>query len=307
MVRALSPVPSSPFLSKSNLCRPSPSSCIPMMVARPNSQSYWTSIEADVEAHLQKAIPIRPPTTVFEPMHYLVFAAPKTKAPALCVAACELVGGHQDQAMAAASALHLMHSAAYTHEHLPLTDKPIPKPTIHHAYGPNIELLTGDGIVPFGFELLARSIKPAQNNSGRILRVIVEITRAVGSQGIVDGQYRQLRRIQSNFNSSSDKQYDEEWVEHVLKKKEGEIHACGAACGAILGGGSEEEIERLRKCGLYVGMIQGVMNVVGENEKKGFREVVERLGEMAMKELEIFNGRKVEPISSLIEASLGNV
>lgn len=264
-----------------------------MMVAMAQTQSYWASIEADVEAHLKTAIPIRRPVVVFEPMHHLVFAAPKTKASALCVAACELVGGDRAQAMAAASAIHLMHSAAHTHEHLPLTDRPNPKPRIHHAYGPNIELLTGDGILPFGFELLARSVDPGQDNIERVLCVIIEITRAIGSQGMIHGQYQELKGVQSN----------EWWVENVCKKKEGELHACGAACGAILGGGSEEEIEKLRKFGLYVGMIEGILNVVGGN-KKGLMAIGDRLRVMAMKELENLNGRNVVPISSLVEASL---
>nr|WOK24098.1 GPPS [Cornus officinalis] len=304
MAGALSHFSSKPSLlslSRSNPNRPS-SSYKPMIVTMAHNQSYWASIDADIEVHLKNAIPIRPPLSVFEPMHYLAFAAPRTTAPALCIAACELVGGHRDQAMAAASALHLMHAAAYTHEHLPLTDRPRPKPTVHHAYSPNIELLTGDGIFPFGYELLARHNDVAKNSSDRILRVIIEITRAMGSQGVVDGQYREVQCNQSD----GEEPCHVGWIDYVCKKKEGELHACGAACGAILGGGSEEEIERLRKYGLYVGMIQGMVHGVGKNEKES-KEVVEGLRELAMKELENFSDRKVESISSLVEANLCNV
>ncbi|GFZ22001.1 hypothetical protein Acr_29g0011630 [Actinidia rufa] len=272
-----------------------------MVTMAHNSQSYWASIEAEIEAHLKQAIPVRPPVEVFEPMHHLVFAAPRTKAPALCVASCELVGGDRTLALATASAL-LMHSAAYTHENLPLTDRPRARPAIRHAYNPNIELLTGDGIVPFGFELLARTVDLTQNNSDRVLRVIIEMAHAVGSQGVVEGQYNEFLAFQSN----GEELHDEKWLEHVCKKKEGELHACGAACGAILGGGSEEEIEKLRKYGLYVGMIEGILNGMGRNEK-GLLEMAEKLGALALKELESFSGTKAEAISSLVEANLCNV
>ena len=280
------------ILSRSSAVRPS----LPhrsMMITMSQNQSYWASVNSEIEAHLKQAIPLRPPLQVFEPMHHLVFAAPQNTAPALCLAACELVGGHRDQAMAAASALHLMHAASFTHEHLPLTDRPRPKsrPMIHHAYGPNIELLLGDAIIPFGFELLARSDDPAQNNSDRILRVTIEMTRAMGSQGMVEGQYYELECPQSD----GEELCDIGWIEQVCKKKEGGLHACGAACGAILGGGSEEEIEKLRRFGLYVGMIQGA----GRKEK-GLKEVVEELRNLALKELEEFKGRKVEAISSFV-------
>ncbi|KAL7186560.1 hypothetical protein ACSBR2_028318 [Camellia fascicularis] len=179
-------------------------------------------------------------------------------------------------------------------------------PMIHHTYGPNIELLTGDGIVPFGFELLARSVDPVQKNSGRVLRVIIEITRAIGSLGVVDGRYTEIKGTQSNGEELRD---ENTWMEHVCKKKVGEMHACGAACGAILGGGSEEEIEKLRKYGLYVGMIQGMMMLVNGLGRKEEREMemVGRLRVLALKELESFDGKKVDLISSLVEANLCNV
>lgn len=143
--------------------------------------------------------------------------------------------------------------------------------------------------MPFGFELLGRSV---QNNSDRILRVIIEISRAVGSQGLVDGLYQEMLLRRSSEG--------EGMIEYVCEKKEGELHACAGACGAILGGGSEEEIEKLRKFGVYVGMIQGMVYGVGRN-KEGRNEVVEKLRGMALKELEIFSGRKVEQISSLVQ------
>ncbi|EPS64735.1 geranyl diphosphate synthase small subunit, partial [Genlisea aurea] len=211
--------------------------------------SYWEGIQCDVQLYLKEAIPRGPPEAVYEPMRHLTFAAPTTTASSLCVAACELVGGDRKQAIAAAAALHLMHAALYAHEHLPLTEgHPPSRRPIEHRYGPNIELLTGDGLIPFGVELVAQSMDPSSNNHDRILKVIIEITRATGSQGMVDGLYRR-----KNLELHSDSDITE--LEYVCKKIEGEIHACGGACGAILGGAGEEEIERLRKFGLLVGTI----------------------------------------------------
>ncbi|XP_011095406.1 heterodimeric geranylgeranyl pyrophosphate synthase small subunit, chloroplastic-like [Sesamum indicum] len=266
----------------SNPRRPSPP-CMSVVLSTAPTQSYWASIDAQIDAYLNKSIPIRSPESVFEPMHHLTFAAPRTTAASLCVAACE-------------PAIHLMHAAAYTHEHLPLTDRPRPRPGIQHKYNPNIELLTGDGIIPFGLELLARSLDPARSNPDKILRVIVEITRATGSQGMVDGQYQELGLDQLGS------EYDV--IEYVCKKKEGELHACGAACGAILGGGAEEEIESLRRFGLYAGMVQGIQ---GKNKAGFMEEKIEKFKELALKELESLQGKKTELISSLVEPSLAAV
>ncbi|GJT12620.1 heterodimeric geranylgeranyl pyrophosphate synthase small subunit, chloroplastic-like protein [Tanacetum coccineum] len=98
------------------------------------NQSYWESIQSDIDSHLKKAIPIP---------------------------------------------IHLMHADMYVHENMLLSDRVEPQPAIPHKSGPKIELMTGDGIMPFGFELLAGSMDPASNNADKILRVIIEISRAI--------------------------------------------------------------------------------------------------------------------------------
>ncbi|MED6216169.1 hypothetical protein PIB30_005050 [Stylosanthes scabra] len=253
-------------------------------------QPYWASLQADIETHLKHVMPYKDPLVVFEPMHHLVFSAPRTTVPALCLAACELLSGHRHQAMASASALLLLLAANHTHEQIPLSTRPKPMMSFR-AFTPGIELMTGDGIIPFGFELLSESYDPARDNSDQILRVMVEISRAVGSEGLIDAQYKKRLLSKSNGGESC----HVERILEIVEKNEGGLHACGAACGAVLGGGSEEEIEKLRKFGFYVGMIQGMVN-------EGLWEEVEVVRDLAFKELQYFkdNNRDVDAISSFI-------
>ncbi|GJX96256.1 heterodimeric geranylgeranyl pyrophosphate synthase small subunit, chloroplastic-like protein [Tanacetum coccineum] len=245
------------------------------------NQSYWESIESDIDSHLKKAIPIREPLTVFEPMHHLTFSPPRTSASGLCVAACELVGSNRADAIVAASAIHLMHAEMYVHENMLLSNRVEPQPTIPHKFGPKIELMTGDGIMPFGFELLVGSMDPASNNADKILRVISEIARAIGSKAMISDE-----DYEANIDQSSGQQIHR-------------LHESGAACGAILGGGSEEEIERLKKFGLYAGKIQGLLNKMGKNEE-GKIELIEKWRALALKELEHFDSKKIEQISTIV-------
>ncbi|EXB38722.1 Heterodimeric geranylgeranyl pyrophosphate synthase small subunit [Morus notabilis] len=281
-------------------------SCRPLLCQVPrkiitmcrDQSSYCASITAEIEAHLKQAIPLKPPLTVFEPMHHMTFSAPLNSAPALCVAACELIGGSRSQAMAAASALYLMLAASVTHEklHIPnrLKPKPKPAPGVCSANGPMFDLMFLDAMVPFGYELLAISDDPDQDTSGRVLRVIVELARAMGSQGIIHAQYQGVIVSQLDGGGSN----NIELIDDMCRKKEGRVHACAAACGAILGGANEEEIEKLRKYGLYVGIIQGYTNRLGRKVKE-IERVVE-LRNLALKELDHFKGQKVEEISSFI-------
>nr|XP_043628646.1 geranylgeranyl pyrophosphate synthase, chloroplastic/chromoplastic-like [Erigeron canadensis] len=239
--------------------------------------SYLDSIHSDIDSYLKKTITIREPLSVFEPMHHLTFATPKTTASALCVAACELVGGNREDAIVAASAIHLMHAAMYAHEHLLIKGRVGPKDIIPHQFGPNIELLIGDGILPFGFELLA-GCNSASNNSEKILRVIIEITRAMGAEGMID---------------------DNQEIDPLIRQPSRQLHGCGAKCGAILGGGNDEEIERLKRYGVCIGKIQRLLSEMEWNERIKV-ESIEKLKVLALQELENFDSKKVEQISSII-------
>ncbi|KAI3755875.1 hypothetical protein L1987_55684 [Smallanthus sonchifolius] len=246
--------------------------------------SYWDSIYSDIHSHLKKAIPIRDPISVFEPMHHLTFSPPKTTASALCVAACEVVGGNREDAIVAASAIHLMHAAIYIHDHLLLSDRVGSEPgsEISHRFGSNIELLTGDGIMPFGFELLAGSVTVAGDNCEKILKVIIEITKAVGAEGMASG------------GEDDGVEYD-----RSSGQPSRQLHGCGAACGAIIGGGTAVEIERLKRYGVYVGKVQGLLSEKRKSEGAKM-ELAEKWRALGMKELECFDCEKIEQISTLL-------
>ncbi|KAK9155701.1 hypothetical protein Sjap_003181 [Stephania japonica] len=231
-------------------------------------------LNAEVRTYLKQVIPLREPLSVYNPMHHLVFTSPPSPAPALCLAAFDLVGGphlHRGQAIVAASTLHLFHVAAYAHDHLPLSDRPnYNNGSPHHRYGPNIELLIGDGIIPFAYELLAKS-DANSTSSKKILEVILEMARATGARGAMS--------------------------EPMPERKGGVLSGCGAACGAILGGGSGEEVERLREIGRCVGMVNGMLKLV-HGDSYGFSSgstdinseyllgEVERLRSLGLEELE---------------------
>ncbi|KAK9077557.1 hypothetical protein SSX86_005894 [Deinandra increscens subsp. villosa] len=256
------------FIRSSSAPPPPSASTTPVTVTQ--NLSYWDSIYSDINSHLKKSIPIRHPVSVFEPMHHLTFSPPKPTAAALCVAACEVVGGDRADAVVAASAIHLMHAAIYTHDHLLLTDRP--GSGIPHRFGSNVELLTGDGIMPFGFELLAGS---GGADSEKMLKVVVEIAQAVGGKGMVDG-----------------------WSGRPSRRLDG----CGAACGAILGGGSVEEIDRMKRFGVYVGKIQGLLSDESGSEG-GKVELAEKWRDLALEELEYFEGKKIEQISTIVRVT----
>ncbi|KAL5735916.1 hypothetical protein ACOSQ2_030704 [Xanthoceras sorbifolium] len=113
-----------------------------------------------------------------------------------------------------------MAAASFTREQLSLSDWPSfmsrPKPMNHHSFGPKIWLLTVDGMIPFGLELVTKSNDSVQNNSGQILRVVFEIPRVIGSQGMaklrVQAQADEPSLLRLKYITSDCRWNDPDWA-----------------------------------------------------------------------------------------------
>lgn len=110
--------------------------------------------------------------------------------PRLCLAVALACGDrHARAATAAAVAIELLHCASLVHDDMPCFDDAAvrrDKPTVHVAFGEEIALLTGDGLIVAAFETLAREtmLTPALTAP-----LVATIATAVGSpHGLVAGQ-----------------------------------------------------------------------------------------------------------------------
>ncbi|KAH7659610.1 geranylgeranyl diphosphate synthase type II protein [Dioscorea alata] len=235
----------------------------------------FKSMQKDLKTHLHNSIPKTPPLEVTNPMHHLLSSAPTTMAPYVCLAASDLVGGRRDVALDVASALHLMHTAAWAHGRLIGLDL-----TTTLTYSPGVELLTGDGVFPLGFEIVARN-KEVEPEVG--VKVVMEMVEMMG--GIIEGQ---LGRVEGGVDKEL------VWKERVEER----LCGCGGACGVMVGGGGEEMVEKGRRVGMYLGAISEVVK-----SGKGL-ERVERLKMKVVEELEVFDFERRKSLWDLLEFCL---
>ena len=85
---------------------------------------YLLSKKDDIEQALEASTKSEMPQTdkICESMSYSLMAGGKRIRPVLCIAACEMFGGTQAQAMPTAVALEMIHTMSLIHDDLPSMD-----------------------------------------------------------------------------------------------------------------------------------------------------------------------------------------
>jgi geranylgeranyl diphosphate synthase type II len=84
--------------------------------------SYMRVKAKAVNVALDKAIIPKFPVNLIDSMRYSLLAGGKRVRPALCIAACELVGGKEENAMPTACALEMIHTMTLINDDLPCMD-----------------------------------------------------------------------------------------------------------------------------------------------------------------------------------------
>eukprot|EP00897_Mesotaenium_endlicherianum_P001706 jgi/Mesen1/1563/ME000134S00677 len=232
-----------------------------------NFEKYMKSNAMAVNVALDAAVPQQYPEKIHEAMRYSLLAGGKRVRPCLCIAACELVGGTREIAMPAACAMEMIHTMSLIHDDLPCMDNDDfrrGKPTNHKVFGEDVAVLAGDALLSFAFEHIARATKgvPAE----RIVRVLADLGTAVGSEGLVAGQI-------VDIESEGDATAGLDRLEYIHQHKTAALLEVSVVGGAVLGGASEDEIDRLRKYAQYIGLgfqvVDDILDVTKSTEELG--------------------------------------
>ncbi|KAL3527068.1 hypothetical protein ACH5RR_011724 [Cinchona calisaya] len=154
-----------------------------------NFKAYMTEKCNSVQKALDDAVFLREPLKIHKSMRYSLLAGGKRVRPLLCIAACGLFGGQESVAMPSACAIEMIHTMALMHDDLPCMDNGYlrrGKPANHKVYGEDAAVLAGDAMLAFAFEYIATATKGV--SSEIIVRVIGELAKSVGSEGLIAGQ-----------------------------------------------------------------------------------------------------------------------
>ena len=206
---------------------------------------------------------------LYDPLREYSENGGKRHRPLICFAACQAVGGDMEQATSAAAAIEHFHTAALIHDDIADEGElRRGKPCMHLTEGMGIAVNTGDLALSLVNGTVVNDPKLDDATKVRVISELIDMTRRT-----IEGQALDI-------GWARDGRYDITMDDYLIMATHKTAHYSGAvplAVGAIIGGGSESEIEALRNYGLDTGLAfqiqDDLLNLIGSEEstKKDFR------------------------------------
>ena len=173
----------------------------------------------------------------------------------------------EEDAIPFAVAVEMIHTYSLIHDDLPALDNDDlrrGKPTNHKIFGDAMATLAGDALLNYAFEvMLSSSID--KDNPNKYLKAINEIATHAGIYGMIGGQVVDIE--------SENKVIEKEKLDFIhLNKTAAMIVGCMRA-GAIIGGASEDELQRITKYGKNIGLsfqiVDDILDIIGDEKTLG--------------------------------------
>ncbi|MBW1998922.1 MAG: polyprenyl synthetase family protein [Deltaproteobacteria bacterium] len=214
--------------------------------------------------------PEGPASELVKAMRYSLFAGGKRLRPILCMAGASTVGGEEAESIVlpVACALEMIHTYSLIHDDLPAMDDDDwrrGRPTSHKIFGEAVAVLAGDALLTEAFRLMAHQGSCGRLDPHLLLRVISLVAVCAGHQGMVGGQAVDIE--------SEGGEADASLVEFIHTHKTGTLILASVSTGAILGGGTKEEISAIssygKKVGLAFQVADDILDVTGDRKTMG--------------------------------------
>jgi geranylgeranyl diphosphate synthase, type I len=199
----------------------------------------------NIDQEIREAMANVDPADLREASQHLTIAGGKKLRPSLVILSCEAVRGDPKSAIKTAAAVELIHTFSLIHDDIMDQDeKRRGKPSVHVVYGDSMAILAGDTLFSKAFETVLRS----EEDEVLPIRILPALrTVADSCIKICEGQ-----ALDMGFALRWDVQESEYLM--MIYKKTAALIAASTMSGAILGGGTPEQINALAEYGRLIGM-----------------------------------------------------
>ena len=228
---------------------------------------YLKAQQRAVDAALRRFLPRESarPATLHKAMRHPIFAGGKRLRPILCLAAAEAFGGSAENAMPAACAVEIIHTYSLVHDDLPCMDNDDlrrGKPTTHVAYGENVAVLAGDGLLTEAFAIIAQTPE-CRNYKTR--HYVVGLAQSADSRRLIGGQVLDLEGEGKSLTKAQ--------LVRIHEAKTAALLAGSLRLGGMSANVSPRKLEALtifgRNLGLAFQVIDDILDVTQSTEQLG--------------------------------------
>ena len=231
-------------------------------------ENHRRKIEEALPSYLPPADGGARQNTVYEAMRYACMDGGKRLRPVLVMEFCRLCGGSPARALPFACAVEMIHAYSLVHDDLPcMDDSPLRrgKPSVHAAFGEDMALLAGDGLLTRAVEVMLA----AENREGLpaegVLSAAFALADAAGAGGMVGGQVIDLQ--------SEGKAVDLPTLEALQLGKTAALITAACEMGCRIGDGSPQQLEAAcrfgRELGLCFQIVDDLLDVTSTPEMLG--------------------------------------
>jgi geranylgeranyl diphosphate synthase type II len=263
-----------------------------------NNVNYVSLYEAErkkINKILSYALKNRKPASLYEPGSYILNSGGKRLRPLLVLLSARAVGGEFIQAYNSAAAVEMLHNFTLVHDDImDNADKRRGRLTLHKKYDHNTAILVGDSLLSVAYEYILKDC------NGKASEVIGAFTH--GLIEVCEGQ-----SMDTDFESRKKVSLEEYIL--MIKKKTAVMAEMCCKIGALLGGGTINQVRALGNYGLNLGIafqIQDDLLDISADEKKFGKTIGGDLLEgkktfLFLKALEKSNGADRKKLMKVIE------
>ena len=225
----------------------------------------------------------------------------KMHRPVICLLACEAVGGNHKDAITSAAAIEHFHSACLIHDDIAdkaLTRRAMPAMYLEHGLG--IAINIGDLALSLVNGTVIDDERLDDSTKVKVVAELLTMTRRT-----IEGQALDI-------GWARDGRYDISIQDYLMMATHKTAFYSGAvplAIGAMVGGGSDEEISALRQFGMDTGLAfqiqDDILNLIGSKEavKKDFRNDITEGKRTLMVVHALENSAKSDRLREILELS----
>lgn len=232
-------------------------------------QSFMSSTQKRVNLALENCLQAMPcpDPKLDEAMHYSLTGDGKRIRPILVYAAGIATGSDEDLLDAPACAVEMIHAFSLIHDDLPAMDNDDlrrGRATCHRAFDEASAILAGDALQTMAFEILSSG--DTNLSSDQRLKMITQLAKATGAQGMTGGQAIDLAAVGNHLSLQQ--------LEAMHSLKTGALIRASVLLGGLCNPNiTDAELNMLDQYALCIGLCfqiqDDILDVIGDTETLG--------------------------------------